>query len=109
MATLKNFWLAALLLALLSLTACSKESKTIKSCSFVASGKNSLFEQTRERYQVEYDSLAAGIFIKSIEGITQTRTACWLYYVNSQPGRIASNRYFPTPGDTVEWRLISGY
>jgi len=49
------------------------------------------------------------MFVKAIDGKKQTKSSYWLYYINGESGEIASDKYFPNPGDTVEWRLITGY
>lgn len=97
------------MLILLGLLSCSSEPEVLKSHSFVASGAGSVFEQSRERFRVEYDSLALGMFITGIEGKSQSRTSFWLYAVNGEPINVSSDKCFPEPGDTVEWRLTSVY
>jgi hypothetical protein len=93
----------------ITLISCSHEVKVLDSHKFIASGNSSVFEQTRERFKIEYDSLDLGVFITSIEGEKQGKTTYWLYEVNSQPINIASDKYFPNPGDTVQWKLASVY
>ena len=88
---------------------CSKEMTVERKIGFVAMGDISLFEQTRTHFTVEYDSLDWGMFVKSIDGTEQSRTTYWLYYVNGEAGKVASNTFFPNPGDSIEWRLLSGY
>lgn len=101
----------ALILILLAivLISCYREVKVLDSYQFIASGSSSVFEQTREHFKIDYDSLDLGVFIKSIDGHEQGKTSYWLYEVNSQPINIASDRYFPNPGDTVQWKLASVY
>jgi hypothetical protein len=49
------------------------------------------------------------MFVTSIEGEEQTKTSYWLYSVNSRPINVSSEKYFPQPGDTVQWKLVSVY
>ncbi|MGB5107107.1 MAG: DUF4430 domain-containing protein [Candidatus Zixiibacteriota bacterium] len=89
--------------------ACGNESKVLERFNLIADGERTAFAQTLATYPVEYDSLAMGVFVKSINGVAGTKTAYWLYFVNSKPIPQASNAFVPARGDTVEWRLISGY
>ena len=101
--------LSILILLAVTMISCSHEVKVLDSHKFIAGGNSSVFEQTREHFKIEYDSLDLGVFITSIEGQKQGKTAYWLYEVNSQPINIASDKYFPNPGDTVRWKLASVY
>lgn len=88
---------------------CSKNGEVLQHFSFVAEANQSVFEQTRRHFAVQYDSSAMGIFVKAIDGIANTKAAYWLYFVNSSPAKQAADRFVPAGGDTIEWRLISGY
>lgn len=88
---------------------CSNEPKVLERISLRADGEHTAFAQTLASYPVEYDSLAMGMFVKSINGVAGSKTANWLYFVNNKPIPEASNTFVPARGDTVEWRLISGY
>ncbi len=95
--------------ALLSVLSCGRERVVLERFSFVATDTSSVFQQTHERFLVEYDSSAMGVFVKSIDGKASTKTAYWLFFVNSQPAKAGSHALYPAIGDTIEWRLISGY
>lgn len=57
---------------------------------------------------VEYQFYSGiGIFVTSIEGVDQTGTTWWLYYVNGQPGEIAADRYGLMDGDNILWKYTS--
>lgn len=99
----------AVLMAVLLCSGCSSEPKVLERFSLIADGEHTAFAQTLASYPVEYDSLAMGMFVKSINGVAGSKTAYWLYFVNNKPVPEASNTFVPARGDTVEWRLISGY
>lgn len=94
---------------LLLLLSCSSEPEVLHTVDYIADGKSTVFEQLRTHQDVEYDSSAMGIFVKSIGGVSQTRTAYWLYVVNGESVPTAAGEFVPEEGDTVEWRLVSGY
>lgn len=102
-------WVLAATLAALICFGCSSEPKVLERFSLIADGEHTAFAQTLASYPVEYDSLAMGMFVKSINGVAGSKTAYWLYFVNNKPVPEASNTFVPASGDTVEWRLISGY
>ncbi len=89
--------------------ACGDKSEVLQRFSLIADGEQSAFAQTAATYPVTYDSTSMGVFIKSVNGVSSTRTAYWLYFINSKPVPKAANDFVPTAGDTIEWRLISGY
>lgn len=98
-----TFVLVALLIG------CSKDAKVLEVFRFVAAGSRSVFAQTTEQFPVEYDSTTAGVFIKSINGVSQSKTAYWLYYINGKSALRSADAVIPIAGDTIEWRLSAGY
>lgn len=88
---------------------CGNKSEVLQRYSLIADGQRSAFVLTLETYPVAYDSTAMGVFVKSVNGIPSTKTAYWLYFINGKPVPKAANEYVPAAGDTIEWRLISGY
>lgn len=101
-------WGLTLLLIAASLS-CGKKSEVLQKFSFIAEGDSSLFVQTKSHFKLEYDSQSMGVFVKSIEGVANTKTSYWLYFVNGKPVPKAADAFVPSAGDTIEWRLISGY
>jgi hypothetical protein len=98
------------LIAIVAITSsCSRPGEVLKSYAIIADGQRTVFAQTQEKYKVEYDNLEMGVFIKSINGDAISKSAYWIYFVNSSAVSKAADVYVPLPGDTIEWRLISGY
>ncbi len=96
-------------LAATLIMACGNKSEVLQRFSLIADGEKSAFVQTLATYPVEYDSSSMGVFVKSVNGVPSTKTAYWLYFINSKPVPKAANDFVPAAGDTIEWRLISGY
>ncbi len=94
---------------LLLLVACDMEPKVLHTVQYIADGHSTAFAQLRESHKVDYDSSSMGIFVKSIDGIAQSKTNYWLYYVNDESQSEAASKYVPAEGDTVQWRLVAGY
>jgi hypothetical protein len=106
--TINNIGLATLM-ALLLIVGCSHQPKVIKACRFVAITGESVLAQTKTHFQVEYDSSGVGVFVKAVDSVSQTRTAYWLYFVNGKPAPVSCEEFVPAVGDTIEWRLVSGF
>jgi hypothetical protein len=49
------------------------------------------------------------VFVKAVDGVPQTKSAYWLYFINGKGGQISCEECIPNVGDTIEWRLTSGY
>jgi hypothetical protein len=94
---------------LLSVGGCSHKPKVIKTCRIIAIAGESVLAQTKAHYQIEYDSSAVGVFVKAVDGVAQTKSAYWLYFVNGKGGQVSCEECTPNAGDTIEWRLTSGY
>jgi hypothetical protein len=94
---------------LLSVGGCSHKPTVIKSCRIIAVGGESVLAQTKAHYQIEYDSSGVGVFVKAVDGVPQTKSAYWLYFVNGKGGQVSCEECIPNAGDTIEWRLMSGY
>jgi hypothetical protein len=97
------------IIVLIATSACEREVRELDAYTIVATDSGTVFSETKEQYIVVYDSTAQGIFVKSIDSVSQTNRAYWIYEVNSKPANIASNRYRVEPGDTVRWRLVKVY
>lgn len=99
----------SLLLPALLLLSCEQKTETLATFTVVAADSGSVFDQSRQTYNLQYDSSEAGIFVKSIEGVSQSKQAFWLYTVNGQPGNLACEQFPVAPGDTIVWKLTSLY
>jgi len=104
-----NFRFALIIVLYLLVASCGRKGEVLQRFTFIADSTGSVFAQTRARFSVEFDSSAMGIFVKSINRETNTKTAYWLYFINTKPAREAADRFRPQPGDTIEWRLVAGY
>jgi hypothetical protein len=93
----------------LSVGGCSHKPTVIKKCPIVAVAGESVLAQTKAHYPIEYDSSGVGVFVKSVDGVPQTKSAYWLYFINGKGGQVSCEEYMPNAGDTIEWRLMSGY
>ncbi len=94
---------------LFAIGSCSHRPTVVKTCRIIAEEEQSVFAQTKAHFPVEYDSSGAGVFIKGIDGVAQTRSTYWLYFINGKGGQVSCEECIPSAGDTIEWRLISGY
>jgi hypothetical protein len=57
--------------------------------------------------QVQTEDSSFGEFVTSINGVEQTDSKYWLFYVNDQAASVGAADYVTNEGDTVEWRLES--
>jgi hypothetical protein len=94
---------------LLSVGGCSHKPTVIKTCRIIAVAGESVLVQTQAHYRIEYDSSGVGVFVKAVDGVPQTQSAYWLYFVNGKGGQVSCEECIPNASDTVEWRLMSGY
>lgn len=46
-----------------------------------------------------------GEFVTTINGVKQTNTEFWLFYINDEPASVGAGDYVTNEGDEVEWRL----
>ena len=101
--------LFVLTIAAVLCVSCGNKSDVLQRFSLISDGEQTAFAQTLATYPMEYDSSSMGVFVKSVNGFSSTKTAYWLYFINSKPVPKAANDYVPAAGDTIEWRLVSGY
>ena len=107
---MKKFAVAILCVLVISaMIACGHKGEILKEFSFDAVADSTVFDQTRARFTVDFESSSMGVFIKSIDGVANTKSAYWLFYVNDQPASQAANTLTPQAGDKISWRLVSGY
>jgi len=55
-------------------------------------------------FSVKYSDSAFGVFVEQIGDTANSDTEFWLYYLNDQAGKVASDRQAVKSGDKVEWR-----
>ncbi len=91
------------------LVGCAGEPKVLHTFRFISDGQSTVLQQLQELHRVTADSSSMGVLVKSIDEIDQTRTAFWLYFVNSEAASAAADSFIPESGDTIEWRLTELY
>ena len=69
-----------------------------------ADGKTVL-ELLETNHEVEKKISSVGSFVEGIDGIKNRTDRFWLYYVNGQKPKVASDRYPTTAKDTIEWHF----
>ncbi|UCG62235.1 MAG: DUF4430 domain-containing protein [Candidatus Zixiibacteriota bacterium] len=62
-----------------------------------------VFDVLLKAHEVDYFSTAAGVLVRGIDSVTNSRGFFWLYSVNYSMPRVAADRYMTRHGDTVRW------
>ena len=60
-----------------------------------------------KNHQVEAEDSPAGAFVNAIDGVKNSESDYWMYYVNDEPGEVAADQYQTKDGDKIEWRYES--
>lgn len=63
----------------------------------------SVFELTREKFNVDFVESSMGVFIKVIDSTPSTRNFAWLFSVNDSFVTIGSNDYITNDTDVIKW------
>ena len=66
------------------------------------SGK-SVFEITRDQYDIVYVESSIGIFVKAIKSTPSTRDFAWIFSVNDSFVPVGSNDYITNDTDVIKW------
>ncbi len=69
----------------------------------------SVFELLDALHQVDYRETSSGIFVTGIDGISNSSSSYWIYFVNDSAGTVASNMHILQGGEKVEWRFVSAH
>ena len=69
-----------------------------------AAGKTVL-ELLETNHEVEKKTSSVGSFVEAIDGIKNRSDRFWLYYINGQTPKLASDRCPTMAKDTIEWRF----
>lgn len=81
--------------------------KSVDTISYQGQDGKSVLDILKETHQVETVDTDFGVFVKTIDGVTQTDNSVWLYYINGEPGIEGANAAKTTNGQTIEWRYES--
>ncbi len=80
-----------------------KESKIIR----VKNG-TTVFEVLNETFDVDYKIYPGmGIFVTSINNVTQNSTHFWIYFVNEKPANVGADSFILTENSNITWKLLS--
>lgn len=60
----------------------------------------------RKDIALETQQYDFGIFVKSIDGKESSAEMAWIYFVNREPGSVASDQHTLKAGDVVEWKYV---
>ena len=76
---------------------------------FVGRDLVSVFDLLTADHEVDHYATAMGAFVRAIDSVENSSTACWIYTVNDSMVDLASDRYVTVDNDQVKWhyRIIS--
>ena len=75
---------------------------------FFAAWGTSVFDALRRVAEVEYDDYPGlGVFVKSIDNLSNTGNKWWLYKVNGVYGTVSASRFLLENRDSVVWEYTS--
>lgn len=66
-------------------------------------GKTAL-ELLKEKATVNTQDSSIGTFVLSINGVANTDTYYWMFYVNGELSSVGADQYVTKAGDKIEWR-----
>jgi len=99
----------AIFALILLLSGCGREPKVLHTFQYLSDGQSTVLGQLQKGHDVKADSSSMGVLVESIDNIEQSRTAFWLFFINSEAASAPASEFVPQPGDTVEWRLMELY
>ena len=91
---------------LLSVGCSNDDGNTPQVRSIIYDGVNgkTVFEVLKTTHDVDYTDSDMGVFINSIDGIKNEGGKYWRYYINDEPGKVASDKAVLSDSDKVEWQ-----
>ncbi len=67
----------------------------------------SVFQILNQTFPINYKEYKGlGVFIISINNISQNRTHSWVYFVNGKLPKISADKYFLYTNSTIKWKLV---
>jgi hypothetical protein len=76
-----------------------------KKVSYVGEEGKTALELLKAHTQADTKDTSFGEQVIAINGVGQTASSFWLYYVNGEPAQVGADQYQTKDSDTVEWRL----
>lgn len=64
-----------------------------------------VFDLLKSLHAIDYQSTAAGVFVKSIDSVYGGSEAYWIYSVNDTLAQVAADKYVTRRGDVIRWHL----
>jgi len=69
--------------------------------------QTTVFDALNQTHNVQYKEYSIGLFIISIDNVTQNSTHSWLYFVNGEPPMISADNYHLNNNDEVLFKFVS--
>lgn len=66
-------------------------------------GKNAL-DLLKSKTQIQTQDSSIGIFVISINGVTNSEDHFWMFYVNGELAQVGPDQYITKNADKIEWR-----
>lgn len=85
----------------------SSEIKATKVIQYVGKNDKTVLELLKETNDIREQKSDSGTFVTEINGIKNTDTEFWIYYVNGEIGLTSADKYVTKDGDKIEWRYES--
>lgn len=119
-------YLASIGLICLAAVGCSSESDTPRTADTQTAGADStrpaknrdsvvvelagadsvtVLDLLRAGHKVDYLSTAGGVFVKSIDSVTNGTSVFWIYSVNDTNPKVSADRMLTRTGDRVIWHF----
>ena len=78
-----------------------------KYISYLGQDGKTVFELLRKNHNVEFSKSDMGIFINSVDGLENSTSNFWLYYVDGIPGETSADKFITKNQQKIEWRYES--
>jgi hypothetical protein len=77
------------------------------SLTIALTGRDSVtvFDLLVESHQVDYAQSSMGVFIKTIDSVTNSSGVFWLYSINDSMASVAADKYITKDNDRVIWHF----
>ena len=71
------------------------------------SNRSTVFDALNQTHNVSYKEYSIGVFITSIDGISQDSEHSWLYFVNGKLPSISADNYVLNGNESVIFKYVS--
>lgn len=80
------------------------DTKQNKYVQYQGENEKSVFELLTQKHDVEYSQSDLGVFVESVDSLSNSDNEYWIYYIDGEMGMTAADKTITQNNQNIEWK-----